>query len=776
MKRSAAAVGFSLCVFLLVFNITEKFLFNLIITIFFVNAGAVCFFFKKTRFVFPVGISVLAAFAGFYIAYNLEFAPDTRYYGSELQIAGVVAELPDTNSCLLEITQCSLDGKPVKIKGQIRAYGIGVAQVKEYETVTGVIKISGQKEGGLFGGYKGDRAKGIVLSGRMSAENIEIQKSKGVKPLYYYAIQVRKFMAGGIESKISGEEGVLTKAVVLGDKSGLDADVRDNFSISGLSHIASVSGLHLSILVGFIFFLCGILRLGRKVRCLLCILAAAALCAVVGFSPSVSRAALMTVIMYGGMLFFKESDSLNSLGVASIILLVINPFSVCDLSFILSFSATLGVILIQPLSKAIKKKLPFVKENFSKEENKLKKLYKKVVFSITDVAMMSLAAAIFTFPVTAYVFAYTPVFGILANIAAMPAVSLLFLCGILTALLSPVGFLGLIPAYLGKLAASYLLWLTKSVAELPFSSFYSNKWFFYILASGFILIIFLFFIKKFKLGSFVTAAALLLTFAFYSAGAESYMNRGILKITVIDAGGGECTAVVKDGKAFLIDVGGNFYSYNKAINALGGAKLEAFVLSHYHKECFSNAEKILKKLKPGKIILPFYGSEEKYEAQFNEIAESISAEIIYAQTDINLILLKDISVNILTAHIDKQSSLSSKNSASAIVSIIYGGTRFVSMGGFDGQVIRLPLVYSELRADILKIGNHGSGNSVSEDFLKRLGVKAAVISVSNSEPAAGVVDILNKQSVKLYRTDEDGTITITSDGKKLKLTAESVFI
>ena len=146
----------------------------------------------------------------------------------------------------------------------------------------------------------------------------------------------------------------LGKAIVLGDKAGIHMDIKNAFSISGISHLLAVSGLHLMLFAGVIFF---ILRIGlcllpgialryntKKAAAVLALCFAITYMAVSGYGYPVVRATIMFALIMGGIILDRTSLSMRSVAIAATIILIITPQSVLSISFLLSFAAVIGLI------------------------------------------------------------------------------------------------------------------------------------------------------------------------------------------------------------------------------------------------------------------------------------------------------------------------------------------------------------------------------------------------------------------------------------------------
>lgn len=276
------------------------------------------------------------------------------------------------------------------------------------------------------------------------------------RPFLYYMKKTSAFISRTIRGALPGQEGAVVSAMVTGDKSGLSTQTKNNFINLGVYHLFAVSGIHVSIWGMLIFSL---FRKTRKSR----ILGAFFTCgfillymAVTGFPYSVLRAGIMMIIYILGLAFFREADSLNSLGAAVTAILLVNPAAVTDASFVLSVLATLGVVtlgqyLIRRFTRyAEKKKLP------------------RGLVSPVSVILMSVGVNLFTLPASFLFFRSVSWLSPLANVIFIPVATVVMVLGGLSVLFSFWSVLMYPAAFLSGLGAKLLLFLGEKCNTAPF--------------------------------------------------------------------------------------------------------------------------------------------------------------------------------------------------------------------------------------------------------------------------------------------------------------------
>lgn len=256
-------------------------------------------------------------------------------------------------------------------------------------------------------------------------------------------------------------QGALLSAMITGNKDGLSPQQINTFSKSGISHIMAVSGLHMSILLGFCT-----LVLGKRGGIYIGLPLLLVYGAISGFSPSTVRAIIMVAFASLTFLIRREYDVLTAFAVALFAELLLNPYVFYSMSFVLSFLSVLGIITILP--KAMQHIAVWTKGH--------KKPYIKYVLS--SIAL-SFSASVFTTPVVSYTFDRVSLISVVCNLFAVPLATLGLLLGMISVVLCSI-----IPAVAHLLASwvvtpilSGVLWLANTFTALPWSSLMGGVWY-----------------------------------------------------------------------------------------------------------------------------------------------------------------------------------------------------------------------------------------------------------------------------------------------------------
>lgn len=252
---------------------------------------------------------------------------------------------------------------------------------------------------------------------------------------------------------------------------------------------------------------------------------------------------------------------------------------------------------------------------------------------------------------------------------------------------------------------------------------------------------------------------------------NSKASEEMLSVHFLDVAQGDSIFIeLPNTQTMLIDSGINGLAYNieSYIKSLGHTKIDYIVATHPHADHIGSMDEIIKDMSVGKIYMPKALSTTKtYENLLNAISDK-GLKISTAKSGVNIINEKDLQVNIIGPEKIDSENL---NNSSAIVKITYKKENFLFVG--DAKKEELASIKSDMSADVLKVGHHGSRTSTTKDFLERVNPKIAVISCAKhndyGHPHKETINLLNKFKVKVYKTYNDSTINVTTDGTKLNV-------
>lgn len=241
-----------------------------------------------------------------------------------------------------------------------------------------------------------------------------------------------------------------------------------------------------------------------------------------------------------------------------------------------------------------------------------------------------------------------------------------------------------------------------------------------------------------------------------------------VSVHFLDIGQGDSIFVeLPNGECMLIDAGvankGEFIeSY---ISESGYNKIDYLVATHPHADHIGSMAYIVSNMDIGQVYMPNVSTTTKTYEKLLEAIQQKGLKIKSAKAGMNIVEESDLSVDILAPVKIDEDEL---NNCSIIIKITYGYDSYLFIG--DAEKEELDTVSSDMSADVLKVGHHGSRTSTTEKFLEQVNPKYAVISCGADNdyghPHKETIDLLEMLDVKYYRTDIEGTITITSDGSR----------
>ena len=251
-------------------------------------------------------------------------------------------------------------------------------------------------------------------------------------------------------------------------------------------------------------------------------------------------------------------------------------------------------------------------------------------------------------------------------------------------------------------------------------------------------------------------------------------NLNHMKLHYIDVGEGDSIFIeLPNEKTMLIDAGeaveGKKVIYY--IKQLGYSNIDYVVGTHPHADHIGGLTQVINSFSVGKIYMPKVISTSKtYENLLNTISMK-GLKILTAKAGVNIINDNNLIIDIIAPNNDSYSDL---NNYSVVIKITYKNRKFIFMG--DAEIISENEILTDVTADIFKVGHHGSNTSSGQNFVSRVNAKYAIISVGSdnnyNHPNMDIVDRWENSGAKIYRTDLNGTIIVTTDGNTFNIETE----
>lgn len=473
-------------------------------------------------------------------------------------------------------------------------------EIQPGDSITGKFEfyLSDLREG--FDGESYYRSQGYFILASVNDEAEITVTSPEHRQLWYYPKQFAYKLRNVFARYGTQRQTAFWNALATGDRSNLTIADTDHLRKSGLSHIIALSGLHVGFLVSVLLLL-----FGKKLGTALGIPVLIVFYLMVGWSPSVVRACIMYGIVLLSFWVKRQSESVNSLFAALLVILVILPDALISVSLQLSFASTFGILCFASRTQRLLM-LP----------KRVPKPIRHVWNGLLGTVVCTVSSTVMTMPILLYHFGYLSAFSVFSNVLALWAVSLLFpllfVGGILGLFLQVIASWLFIPA--GWLT-DYILWVSDQVAALPYGLLYWENHTDIVFAIIFSAAAGLLLWK----GSRRALAAGLPLFVLILAGMSVWRGTQAsndLRISVLSEGSGQAIVVSCGEQTALIDCSGSGY-HNAAeditayLDWYGIDSIDLMILTSVDLGHARNACELLGNIPVEHVILPEKNRENK---------------------------------------------------------------------------------------------------------------------------------------------------------------------
>ena len=553
---------------------------------------------------------------------------------------------------------------------------------------------------------------------------------------------ILRFHIREILGKSIPQDGVaFSKALLLGDTSELSYQTDMDLKISGIRHVVAVSGLHISI---FFAIISTITFRKRFLTAFAGIPLLFLFAAIAGFSPSVTRASIMSALMLFAQLLNREYDGPSALSFAVILMLFANPYCVGSVSFQLSVASVMGIFLFAP---GIREKLT---AGLKDKKGKKYRFLRKAAAG----AAVTIGAQIMTIPLCAYYFGVVSLVGVFTNLLVLWVVSLTFcllaLVCVLAVIFAPLA--GLVGAIAGVLIR-YVLLVAKIMAAFPLAAVYTVSPYIIIWLCFVYLLLFVYLYCRKQAIGFACCAILSLCAALMASWWEPTTSD--VRFTVLDVGQGQCLLMQSKGRIYVVDCGGDSDEdaadlAAETLLSQGYSHVDGLILTHTDRDHAGGAEHFLSRIPADFLILP---------RETGNIAIPDNTQVVTAAQDLV------ISDGASTVTVFAPVFHGEENEMSLCVLFDTEKCDILITGDRNAFGERSLLRHTNIPdVDVLIAGHHGSKYSNCEQLLAAAKPEIVCISVGvdnpYGHPSAEALERFADYGCTVFRTDRQGTITI----------------
>jgi len=627
-------------------------------------------------------------------------------------------------------------------------------------SVTGTLKKPAQaKNPNGFNYREYLAAKGIYWVADIQESPLQVCTPLTSTPL----VMIKQLRFSGIEyleQHFPPEMAALSAALIFGDRSMFSPDLLSDYQKTGIVHLLAISGLHVSLLIGMVFYIGIRIGLTRQFMTNLLLVVLPIYVILTGSSPSVIRSALMIFLVLVGVKWRNHLKLLpiDSISLASMVFLLFSPYVIFDVGFQLSFSVSFAIIL----------SASYILQRYQR--------------TVGRMLATSVTAQLSALPFLLYHYFEVSIMGILANFIYIPLFSFVYLPALY--------LLFFIHLLFGSTPRLFIIVLVKIIhffneligffSYFSFTTYSPGRPNLLILFIYIVLIVVIFFI--WEKGAYTNKPsqliALVLVLLTFQTGWNWLNPYG--EVTMIDVGQGDSILIhLAHGKGnYLIDTGGTMGMFDEEwkqrakpfevgrdvvvpyLKGKGITRIDKLILTHGDMDHIGGALSVLSELEVKQILMPSVTKASETELAIIHLAKKQGIPVIKVSTG-NHWQSDGNDFDILSP---EKNFTGERNSGSIAIAAQIGGLNWFFGGDLDqvGEE-RILHRYPHLTIDVLKAGHHGSKTSSADAFIRQIKPRVALISAGEhnrfGHPHQEVLDRLNETNTIIYRTDFQGAIT-----------------
>ena len=622
--------------------------------------------------------------------------------------------------------------------------------------------------------------KSINIYGTLKVESYQKISSDNLSRIEKSIHQIKLAITENIEKILSREEEQIVKGLILGDTTALEEELKEKFQIANISHVLAVSGMHI------IYIVIGIeivfkKWLGKRRVKYVVIIGLIFYMSITGFTSSIVRAGIMGMMNIVAFLAYRKNDIWTSIAISLGIILIQNPYAITGVGLQLSYLGTIGIILFHKNIKQYLDNIKWIKDNIQIRRSKR---ISKIIENLKDMISVTLSAQIMILPIMLYHFNMIGIYFVLTNILASMIIGPIMFLSILFI------FSSFIHSQISQFISIFLslgikcLIQISNLANLPFSKIYVPTpsvlfiiiYYIIILVGNQIYMIYankylnntkrrvknLIALMKYKLYEKKKKTKKIYQKIFQEKNGKAFLIKTYkviflvifligmyqfpkdLAIHFLDVGQGDsCFIITPNHETILIDGGGstsNTFDVGKDtllpyLLDRGYTKIDYIFISHFDQDHVGGVLSLLEELKIGQI---FISKQEETSDNYEEFLGEVKKKNLQVREVKagDKITIGDVTFHILWP-IEKQIEENQLNNNAMVMKLQYKDFSMLFTGDIEEVAEKKMLNTYEndldiLKATVLKVAHHGSKSSSTEEFLKAVNSKVAIIGVGEN--------------------------------------------
>ena len=657
-------------------------------------------------------------------------------------------------------------------------------------------------------------SQGIRLTGSARASSVEVLPGFVGSRIGLWRSVARRSVLAHIAQLWPGERGALMQAMLIGGRAFFGRDIKTDFQRTGTYHILVVSGINVGILAFAALWMLRRLRMGETWATITTILLSWGYAFLADLGSPIVRATITLDIYLVTRLLFRERAALNGLGIAALGILLVNPRTLFEASFQLTFLSVIAVagiavpILRQtlyPLRNAVRNfdspafdfSLPTRAAQFRSDLRLIREQLGNLVGAriaglvVVRGAGFALGAAELLFISTviqialalpmAWYFHRATTMALPANALMIPIAGVLLPAAVVAVALSYVSsWLAYVPTVISTYALDALTGTVRVIGRMHVSDLrVPTPTLAVSCAAAAALGLALLLARRRLLLAGLGLAALLGSAAWIVLfPPKPHWHPGMFEVTAIDVGQGDSLLLITpEGKTLLLDAGGvtgnsrsEFDAGEEVVSpylwSRGIRRLDAIAISHAHTDHLGGMRSIIVNFQPREM---WYGVESP-SSPFRELVDTAKLFRVEQRqlTAGNTFDFGGTHIRVLNPEPGMVPHDPAQDDESLVLHMQYGATSALLVGDAHKRIEKL-LLDEAPQADLLKVGHHGSATSSTPEFLTAVKPQFAVVSVgfynSFGHPKPYVMQRYAAANVRTYRTDLAGAVTFLLDGK-----------